>query len=247
MINAKLSEIRKKENADFVILNVDNAAHGFGITPQLAKEFLSNGADCLTLGNHGFDQKEILPFLNDEPRLIRANNYPKHTPGHGNHLFTLKDGRKITVIHTMGRTYMDPLNCPFEACAEDLQRLRLKHNTDAIVIDIHAEATSEKMALANFLDGRVSAVIGTHTHVPTNDARILPGGTGYQTDAGMCGDYDSVIGFDKKTPIERFTQKYSEGKLEPALGKAELRGCIIDINPQTGLCDGIKPFWFKPD
>ncbi|TAH38416.1 MAG: YmdB family metallophosphoesterase [Alphaproteobacteria bacterium] len=240
-----LKKLRDEHTADFIIVNVDNAAHGFGITPAIAEDFFAAGADCLTLGNHGFDQKEILGVLDKEPRLIRGNNYPRGTPGRGNNIFNLKDGRKIAVLHTIGRLFMDDLDCPFQRTNDDLQNLSLGGNVQAIFVDIHAEASSEKMALGHYLDGRVSAVVGTHTHIPTADCMVFPGGTAYQTDAGMCGDYNSVIGFVKDVPIQRYVRKMPTMKLEPALGPAQVRGCIVETDDKTGLAKSIAPIFVR--
>ncbi len=236
-----LRKLRAEHAIDFTIINVDNAAHGFGVTPAIAEDFFAVGADCLTLGNHGFDQKEILTVLDKESRLIRGNNYPKGTLGRGQNIFALPDGRKIAVIHTIGRLFMDVLDCPFQRTNDDLQNLRLAGNVQAIFVDIHAEASSEKMAMGHYLDGRVSAVVGTHTHIPTSDLMIFPGGTAYQTDAGMCGDYNSVIGFVKDTPIQRYVRKMPTIKLEPALGPGQVRGCVVETDDKTGLAKSITP------
>ena len=236
-----LSKIKSAHQIDFTIINVDNAAHGFGITPAIAADFFASGADCLTLGNHGFDQKEIMGAIDAETRLIRGNNYPRGTAGRGCGIFTLPDSRKIAVIHPMGRLFMESLDCPFVRTAEDLKPLSLGANVNAILVDFHAEATSEKTAMGHFLDGKVSAVIGTHTHVPTADGRILSGGTAYQTDAGMCGDYNSVIGFVKDTPIARFTRKVPTEKLQPSLGAGKYYGAVITVDDKTGLATRIEP------
>ncbi len=240
-VTDNLKKLRAEHAADFTIVNVDNAAHGFGITPALAQDFFACGADCLTLGNHGFDQKEIIGVLNSEPRLIRGNNYPKGTPGRGQNIFTLPDGRKIAVMHTIGRLFMDDLDCPFQRTNEDLQNLSLGGNVNAIFVDIHAEASSEKMAMGHYLDGRVSAVVGTHTHIPTADLTVFPGGTAYQTDAGMCGDYNSVIGFVKDAPIARYVRKMPTEKLQPAMGPGQVRGCVVETDDKTGLARAILP------
>lgn len=234
-----LPKLRAEHRIDFCIVNVDNAAHGFGITLPLAQEFFAAGADCLTLGNHGFDQKEIMGQIDAEPRLLRGLNYPRGTMGKAVGNYTARDGRKVAVLHPMGLVHMANLDCPFLRCDEELRNLTLGGNAAAIIVDFHAEATSEKQALGHYLDGRVSAVIGTHTHVPTADARILPGGTAYQTDCGMCGDYNSVIGFQKQTPIERFIRKIPTPKLEPATGPGQVRGAVVTTDNKTGLATGI--------
>lgn len=236
-----LPKLRAEHKIDFCIINVDNAAHGFGITLPLALEFFAAGADCLTLGNHGFDQKEIMGQIDAEPRLLRGLNYPRGTMGKAVGNYSARDGRKVAVLHPMGLVHMANLDCPFLRCDEELKALTLGGNTAAIIVDFHAEATSEKQALGHYLDGRVSAVVGTHTHVPTADARVLRGGTAYQTDLGMCGDYDSVIGFQKQTPIERFTRKIPTAKLEPASGIGQVRGVVITTDDKTGLAVRIHP------
>jgi metallophosphoesterase (TIGR00282 family) len=189
-----------------VVVNGENAAGGFGITESICEEFLASGADCITLGNHAFDQKEALVFIERQPRLLRPANYPQGTPGRGAHLFENAKGQRILVMNVMGRIFMDAMDDPFAAVERELGACPLGLGCDAFVIDMHAETTSEKMAMAHFVDGRVSLVVGTHTHVPTADHQVLPGGTAYQSDAGMTGDFDSVIGMDKEEPLRRFTR-----------------------------------------
>lgn len=200
-------QLREKWTLDFIIVNGENAAGGFGITESICEEMLSCGVDCVTLGNHAFDQREALVFIERQPRLLRPINYPAGTPGRGANLFTCARGHQILVINPMGRVFMDALDDPFAAIESQLDACPLGVGCDAIVIDIHAETSSEKMAMGHFVDGRASLVIGTHTHTPTADAQILPGGTAYQTDAGMTGDYDSIIGMDKEEPLRRFLRK----------------------------------------
>ncbi|MBM3557935.1 MAG: YmdB family metallophosphoesterase [Alphaproteobacteria bacterium] len=233
--------LRARLGADFVIACGENAAHGFGITPKYCADFYEAGIDCLTLGNHSFDNKEVLPHIDGDARLLRPLNYPPGTPGRGLGEFRLADGRKIVVLQVMGRVFMDPMDDPFAAAASALARYPLGGSAQAIFVDIHADATSEKMALGQFCDGKASAAIGSHSHVPTADAQILPGGTAYQTDAGMCGDYDSVIGMDKAEPLQRFTRKIARSRFEPANGEATVCGVLIETDDRNGLARRIAP------
>jgi len=225
---------------DFVIVNGENAAGGFGITEAICDEFLSAGADCVTLGNHAFDQREALVFIERQPRLLRPVNYPPGTPGRGANVFTAARGQQILVVNPMGRVFMDALDDPFAAIERELGACPLGVGCDAAIIDMHAETSSEKMAMGHFVDGRASLVVGTHTHVPTADAQILPGGTAYQTDAGMTGDYDSVIGMEKEEPLRRFLRKTPGSRYEPANGEATLCGVAAEIGPD-GLARMIAP------
>ncbi|MEK7246277.1 MAG: TIGR00282 family metallophosphoesterase, partial [Pseudomonadota bacterium] len=243
--------LRRDLDLDFVIVNGENAAHGFGITGPLCAELYAAGADVITTGNHVWDQREIANYIENDPRLLRPLNYSSGTPGRagespralnvaplpgrGAGVFPARDGRQVMVIHPMGRLYMEPLDNPFAAVETALANHRLGASVAAIVVDMHAEATSEKMAMGVFLDGRVSAVVGSHTHVPTADARILPGGTAYLTDLGMCGDYDSVIGMEKGLATERFVRKVIGGRLEPAEGPGTLSGLYLETDDATGL------------
>jgi hypothetical protein len=228
---------------DFVTINGENAAGGFGITEAILDEVLEAGADCVTLGNHAFDQKDALVFIERQPRLIRPINFPKGTPGKGAGLYKARNGADVLVINAMGRVFMTELDCPFRAIDAELTACRLKEGADAILIDIHAEASSEKQALGYFVDGRASVVVGTHTHVPTADERVLPNGTAYMTDAGMCGDYNSVIGMDTEEPIHRFLTKIPKNRFEPALGPVTVSGLMVEIDDSTGLavaCKGLR-------
>jgi metallophosphoesterase (TIGR00282 family) len=226
-----------------VIVNAENAAAGFGITQATAGELFDAGADCLTLGNHSWDQKEALTYIVREPRLIRPLNYPamSRAPGRGSQLFDLTGGRRILVVNLLGRVNMDSLDDPFASVDAELNACPLVEVADAVVIDMHAEATSEKMAMGHFCDGRASLVVGTHTHVPTADAQILDGGTAYQTDAGACADYDSVIGNQKEEPLRRFTTRISGGRFKPAEGPATVCGVYVETNDATGLANRIEP------
>ena len=235
VVTKRLPELRRTLDLDFVIVNAENAAGGFGLTPKICEEMFAAGADVITTGNHVFDQREIIPHFDREPRLLRPDNYPKTTPGKGNGVFTDQRGRKILVLHMMARLFMDSLDDPFAFAAEALKRDGLGRTVQAIVVDFHGEATSEKMAMGHYLDGRVSLVVGTHTHVPTADAQILPGGTAYQSDIGMCGDYDSVIGMKKALSIERFVRKMPTQRLEAADGPATLCATFAEIDDSSGL------------
>ncbi|CAA7615147.1 TIGR00282 family metallophosphoesterase [Magnetospirillum sp. UT-4] len=231
----RLPDIRRRLELDFVVVNGENAAHGFGITPKICEEFYAAGVDVLTLGNHAWDQREIMPYIDGDPRLLRPLNYPNGTPGKGVGLYGAPRGRKVMVAQVMGRLFMDPLDDPFAAIERELARLKLgPGGAEAIIIDIHAEATSEKMAIACHCDGRASLVVGSHSHVPTADARILPGGTAYQTDAGMCGDYDSVIGMKKDPAVYKFVRKLPGERLSPADGPGTVCGVFVETDDRTG-------------
>jgi metallophosphoesterase (TIGR00282 family) len=236
-----LPRLRRELALDFVVVNGENAAGGFGITEKICAELYDAGADVVTTGNHVWDQKETVSFIGRDTRLLRPNNFPPGTPGRGVGVYAGPRGRKVLVVNTMGRLFMDPLDDPFAAVERDLAPHRLGGTVAAIVVDVHAEATSEKMAFGHLLDGRVSLVVGTHTHVPTADHQILPGGTAYQSDAGMCGDYDSVIGMEKTVPIQRFTRKLPTERMAPALGPATLCGLFVETDDSTGLALEVAP------
>jgi metallophosphoesterase (TIGR00282 family) len=236
----RLPALRDKWALDFVVVNGENAAGGFGITESICDELLAAGADCITLGNHAFDQRETLVFIERQPRLLRPVNYPSGTPGRGANVFTAARGQQVLVVNPMGRVFMDALDDPFAAIERELGACPLGVGCDATLIDMHAETSSEKMAMGHFVDGRASMVIGTHTHVPTADAQILPGGTAYQTDAGMTGDYDSVIGMEKEEPLRRFLRKTPGARYEPANGEATLCGVAAEIGGD-GLARLIAP------
>jgi len=242
-ISDYLPGLRRRLNLEFVIINAENAAAGFGITENTARELFEAGADCLTLGNHSFDQKEALTYIVREPRLIRPVNYPlfADTPGRGSQMFETDSGKRILVINVLGRVHMDSLDDPFGAVDRELEACPLGMAVDAIVVDMHAEITSEKMAMGHFCDGRASLVVGTHTHVPTADCQILPGGTAYQTDAGACADYDSVIGNQKEEPLRRFTTRVSGGRYKPAEGPATVCGVYVETDDATGLALRVEP------
>jgi len=237
----RLPSLREELAADFVIVNGENAAGGFGITQEIFNAIRDAGADVVTLGNHSFDQREALVFIEREPTLLRPINYPTGTPGRGAGLYEASNGRSVLVMNVMGRLFMDPLDDPFAAIERELGACPLGIGCDAAVIDIHAEATSEKMGIGHFADGRASLVVGTHTHVPTADHQILPHGTGYLTDAGMTGDYNSIIGMEIEEPLTRFTRKLATGRFEPAGGEGTLCGVGVDIDDATGLARAIGP------
>jgi metallophosphoesterase (TIGR00282 family) len=232
-----LPGLRRVLGLEFVVVNAENAAAGFGITEATAREIFAAGADCLTLGNHSWDQKEALTYIVRETRLIRPLNYPAMAaaPGRGAQLFETERGKRVLVINLLGRVHMDSLDDPFASVDHELNACPLGEVADAVVVDMHAEATSEKMAMGHFCDGRASLVVGTHTHVPTADAQILNGGTAYQTDAGACADYDSVIGNQKEEPLRRFTTRISGGRYRPAEGPATVCGVYVETNNATGL------------
>jgi 2',3'-cyclic-nucleotide 2'-phosphodiesterase len=220
---------------DFVVVNGENAAGGFGITEAIYQEFVDAGADVITGGNHSWDQKEALVFIERAPRLLRPINYPAGTPGRGVALIDAKNGARVLVVNAMGRIFMDPLDDPFAAVERELASCPLKQAADAIIIDIHGEATSEKQAIGHFCDGRASLVVGTHTHVPTADHQILPRGTAFISDVGMTGDYDSVIGMNKEEPLSRFLTKISGARFEPAMGEATLCALAVETDDTGGL------------
>jgi len=237
---AQLPLLRARWRLDFVVVNGENAAGGFGITEPICEEFLEAGADAVTLGNHAFDQREALVFIERQPRLIRPANFPPGTPGRGANLIVAANGAKVLVVNMMGRAFMEALDDPFARIEQELAACPLCLACDAIVIDFHAEATSEKQAFGHFVDGRASLVAGTHTHTPSADHRILPGGAAYISDVGMTGDYDSVIGMDKEEPLRRFTRRIPSGRFEPASGPATLCGVAVETGPD-GLARKIAP------
>ena len=220
---------------DLVVINGENAAGGFGITETIYNELIDAGADAITLGNHSWDQREALVFIERAPRLIRPVNYPKGTPGRGAALVDTKTGQRALVINAMGRIFMDALDDPFAAVERELTACPLKSGADAIVLDMHCEATSEKQAMGYFVDGRASLVVGTHTHCPTADQRIMPGRTAFVSDVGMTGDFESVIGMNKDEPLNRFLRKIPGAKFETAAGEATLCGLAVETDDATGL------------
>ena len=235
-----LPDLRARLAPDLVVINAENAAHGFGLTPEIARALFAAGADVLTLGNHAWDRREIIPYIEGEPRLLRPLNYPPGTPGRGAGVFGVGQ-RRVLVVNAMGRLFMEPLDCPFRTVEALLESHGLGRTVEAIVIDLHAEATSEKAAFAHLFDGRVSLIVGTHTHVPTADWRILPGGTAFQSDAGMCGDYDSVIGMQKDASASRFVRRLPAERLAPAEGEATVCGLFVETDDATGLARRLAP------
>ncbi len=240
-VAAALPDLRQRLRVDLAVVNAENASHGFGLSPDMARALFAAGADVLTLGNHSWDRKEIIPYIADSKTLIRPLNYPPGTPGAGSCVVGLADGRRALVMQAMGRLYMDPLDCPFRLTAQELSRHKLGVAVQAVVIDFHAEATSEKMAFGHSFDGQASLIVGTHTHCPSADHQILPGGTAFQSDAGMCGDYDSVIGMTKTAAIPSFWTKMKGEKLAPAEGPATLCGVFVVTDDATGLATSVHP------
>lgn len=228
----RLPALRARWSLDVVVVNGENAAGGFGLTEAICDDLLAAGADAVTLGNHSFDQREALVFIERQPRLVRPANYPAGTPGRGATVIETERGHRVLVVNVMGRIYMDAMDDPFAAAERALTACPLGEAADAVIVDVHAEATSEKEAMAWFLDGRASLVVGTHTHVPTADHRVLPGGTAYLSDAGMCGDYDSILGMHKDEPLRRFLQKTPGSRLEPATGEGTLCGVAVETDPR---------------
>ena len=238
----RLKPLREAWGLDFVVINAENASSGAGLTAAHAQALLAAGADCLTLGDHAFDQKDMIEHVEREPRIIRPLNFARVAPGRGARVFPAARGQKVLVAQALGQVFMKrPFDDPFSAVASVLQAHPLGPAVQAAVVDIHAEATSEKTAMGHWCDGRASLVVGTHTHIPTADAQILPGGTAYQTDAGMCGDYDSVIGMDKAEPMRRFVTGMPKGRFDPAGGPATLCGTFVETDDRTGRALRIVP------
>ena len=238
----RLGDLRTRVNADFVVVNAENATSGIGISPDHAKDLLDAGADVLTLGDHAFDQRDLLAGIEREPRILRPLNFSKAAPGVGARVFTTGKGRKVLVAQVLGQVFMKrPYDDPFSAVETVLKQHPLGGMIHASLIDVHCEATSEKMAMGHFCDGRASVVVGTHTHVPTADTMILPGGTAYMSDAGMCGDYNSVIGMDKEEPLRRFITGMHKGRFQPAKGKATLSGLLVETDDATGKAKSVWP------
>lgn len=239
---AELPRLRRELTLDFVVVNAENASGGMGLTGPHAAELLAAGADCLTLGDHAFDQREMLAYIETEPRILRPLNYAKAAPGQGARLFDAPGGRKVFVAQALGQVFMKrPFDDPFSALDAALKAAPLGGRASAVIVDVHAEATSEKMALGHWCDGRASLVVGTHTHVPTADTQILARGAAYQTDAGMCGDYDSVIGMDKLEPIARFVTGMAKGRFTPADGPVTLSGVYVETDDATGRATRAEP------
>ena len=241
-ISARLPELRRELRADFVIVNGENASGGMGLTGAHAQTLLASGADCVTLGDHAFDQKDMVGFIDKEPRVIRPINFAREAPGRGHAVLTDARGRKVLVAQILGQAFMKrPYDDPFSAADAVLRAHPPGGLVQASVVDIHAEATSEKMAMGHFCDGRASLVVGTHTHVPTADAQILSRGTAYLSDAGMCGDYDSVIGMEKTEPLRRFVTGMVKERFTPATGDVTLSGVLVETDDRTGMARSITP------
>jgi metallophosphoesterase (TIGR00282 family) len=231
--------LREEYKLDFLVVNCENAAGGFGVTPKICEAFFDAGVDVLTTGNHVWDKPEIIPYIETQPRLLRPLNMPEATPGNGVVTHTNQAGKRLTVINVMTNLFMAPNDPVFAALHGALVRHKLGRDADFILVDAHGEATSEKMALGHMVDGRTSMLVGTHTHVPTADHRILPGGTAYQTDSGMCGDYDSVIGMNKEAATDRFTGR-SKSRLSVALGAVTICGLLVEAD-DTGMAQTVRP------
>src|SRR6201996_3102508 len=255
IVHERMPGLIRDWKLDLVVVNGENSAGGFGISETIYRELLDVGVDAVTLGNHAWDQKEALVFIERAPRLIRPVNYPPGTPGRGAAMIEGKNGARVLVVNAMGRVYMDPLDDPFAAIDRELTACPLKSGADAIIIDFHGEATSEKQAMGFFCDGRASLVVGTHTHVPTADLHVLPGGTAFMSDVGMTGDFDSVIGMAKDEPLQRFLHKIPTTRFEPATGPATLCAVAVETGGDGlaartapvrlgGVLDQAKPaFW----
>jgi 2',3'-cyclic-nucleotide 2'-phosphodiesterase len=245
-VTERLPALRERWRLDCVVINGENAAGGFGITEAICEDVLAAGADVITLGNPAWDQREALVFIERQPRLVRPANFPPGTPGRGAMAVETHSGARVLVVNVMGRLYMDPLDDPFAAVDRELDACELGRAVDAIVIDVHAEATSEKQALAYHVDGRATLVVGTHTHAPTADYRILPGGTAFQSDAGMCGDYDSILGMHRDEAIRRFLQKTPGSRLEAASGEGSLSGLAVETDAR-GLATRVAAVRLGPN
>ncbi|APX88972.1 metallophosphoesterase [Brevirhabdus pacifica] len=240
-ITEHLKPLREAWKLDFIVVNGENATGGAGLSAAHAKTLLDAGADCLTLGDHAFDQRDMLSFIEQEPRILRPLNYAKGAPGRGHRLFTATGGRKVLVTQVLGNVFMKrAFDDPFSAVEPVLKSHPLGGMAQAILVDMHCEATSEKMGMGHWCDGRASVVVGTHTHVPTADAQILPRGTAFQSDAGMCGDYNSVIGMEKEEPMRRFVTGMGRGRFTPAMGEATMSGLLVETDDRTGLAKSVR-------
>lgn len=237
----RLGEIVSDHKFDFVIINGENASHGRGLTETHFQGLKAAGADAVTLGDHAFDQRDTLSYIVREASLVRPLNMAPGTPGRGAALIEGRNGHRVLVINALGRVFMNPVDDPFRAVEAAVAACPLGEQADAIIVDFHTEATSEIQAMGHFLDGRVSLVVGTHTHIPTADARVLRGGTALMADAGMCGDYDSVIGVDAEEPLNRFLTGVSQGRFTPAEGEASLSGVALATDTQSGLVTQLFP------
>ncbi len=240
-VTRHLPGLRERLSLDAVICNAENAAGGFGITPSTGQELMDAGVDVITLGNHSFDNPAGIAYIDQTSNVLRPVNYPAGTaPGKGSGLFDI-GGYQVLVVNVLGRVYMDALDDPFVAVEKELTAAPLGEVADAVIIDVHAEASSEKQGMGLFCDGRASLVVGTHTHTPTADTRVLPDGTAFQTDAGMCGDYDSIIGMDKEEPLYRFTTRMRKARFNPASGEGTLCGVFVETDNKSGLAIRAEP------
>lgn len=242
----RLPELKARLEPDVVVVNGENAAGGYGISEKIAAELYAAGADAITLGNHAWDQKDLIGAIDRDPRMVRPANFPDGTPGRGATVIIDRAGRKLLVVNVMLRLFMDALDDPFAHLDRLVKQHRIGGAVHATLVDMHGEASSEKQALGHFLDGRVSLVVGTHTHVPTADHRILPGGTAFMTDAGMCGDYDSVIGMKKEPATLRFVRKMPGERLTPGEGEGTVSGVMVDTDDRTGLAVRVAPVRVGP-
>tara|TARA_B110000014_G_C20105672_1_gene581326 strand:- start:278 stop:1096 length:819 start_codon:yes stop_codon:yes gene_type:complete len=241
VLKNELPQLKRDLQIDTVIVNGENAAGGFGITPKICEEFYELGVNVITTGNHVWDQKEIIPYISKDNYILRPHNFPQSVPGKGFVIYKDAMDRKVLVINVMARLFMDPLNDPIETIYNILDNYKIGENVSAIIIDVHGEASSEKMAIGHTFDGIVSFIIGTHTHIPTLDAQILEKGTAFQSDAGMCGDYDSVIGGEKEGWVARFKHKMPTGRINVSSGEATLCGVFVCINDTDGMAVHIEP------
>lgn len=237
----RLPGLIERLRLDFVVVNGENASHGRGLTEGHFNGLRDAGADIVTLGDHAFDQRETVTFIEREPTLLRPVNFPAGTPGRGAMFVEGRNGHRVLVINALGRVFMNPIDDPFRAVEAAVAACPLGEQADAVIVDFHTEATSEIQAMGHFLDGRVSLVVGTHTHIPTSDHRILRGGTALMADAGMCGDYDSVIGVDVEEPLNRFLTGVPNARFSPAEGEATLSGVVVETDPATGLAVRVAP------
>jgi metallophosphoesterase (TIGR00282 family) len=240
-VTKNVPRLRQELGLDFVIVNGENAAAGFGITAKICAELHNAGVDCITTGNHVWDQREIIGYIAQDKRLLRPLNFPPGTPGWGANQFSTARGQTIVVMNVMCRLFMEPLDDPFRAVDVELAKYTLGRTAHCILVDVHGEATSEKQSMGHHCDGRASAVLGTHSHIPTADCWVLPGGTAYQTDVGMCGDYDSVIGMKKEGAVQRFIKKVPGERLTPAEGEGTLCAALLETDDKTGLAKSIRP------
>ncbi|WP_375675215.1 TIGR00282 family metallophosphoesterase [Bartonella sp. AP9QHHD] len=242
-----LPQLIEKWQLDFVVVNGENASGGFGLTQETYQDLLITGVDVVTTGNHAFSHKEALQYAHESDRFLRPANFSKETPGKGSGVFTAKNGARVLVANLLGNVFMPcKVEDPFETAENILLACSLMEQADTIIFDFHAETTSEKQCFGHFLDGRVSVIVGTHTHIPTADAQILEGGSAYLTDAGMCGDYNSSLGMDKEEPLHRFLYKTKQNRFEPACGPATLCGLAVEISDRTGLAEKVSAVRIGP-